>query len=62
MEVYELIYDYCHEDGFEDYGILETVEVKGWGELKKIIKQMRQNGCYNINASYLYSTEEYGGY
>ena len=58
MERYELVYDFCDEYGNEDTNITETMDVSGWGELQECIKMMRKNGCYNINATHLYSYEE----
>ena len=50
METYEIIYDYCGEDGNCDYNIRE--EFTGtWEELQQYIKQMKRNGCYNISAT-----------
>ena len=63
MEVYEIVYDYCGEDGNEERNLYDTVEVSGWGELKEMLKLWRLRGCYNINATYLYDRDEvlYGG-
>ena len=43
--MYELIYDY--ED---EHNIHETLE-GDWMELQDYIKRMRENGCYNIDAT-----------
>lgn len=54
MERYELVYDYCSTDGdWEEKNIHEEVEMADWYELKEYIKQMRKNGCYNIDAALL---------
>lgn len=47
---YELFYDYCNEDGYEERNINETFE-GSWGELQDHIKQMKKQGCYNITAT-----------
>ena len=51
--LYEIIYDYTSEEGYEETNNVE--EFKGsWTELQDYIKQMRRNGCYNIDASEVY--------
>ncbi len=52
MEDYEIIYDYCSEDGFEERNITENFTGTHL-ELMDYIKQMRENGCYNITATAL---------
>lgn len=49
-ELYEIMYDYCGEDGNEERNIREEFE-GSWTELQEHIKQMRKNGCYNITAA-----------
>lgn len=52
MELYEIIYDYTDESGFEAKNCVEEFEGT-WLELKAYIKKPRQNGCYNITAAAL---------
>jgi predicted enzyme involved in methoxymalonyl-ACP biosynthesis len=47
---YEIFYDYCSEDGYEERNISETFEGT-WSELQDCIKQMKKQGCYNIEAN-----------
>lgn len=47
---YEIIYDYCSDDGYEERNITEEF-VGTYEELRKYIKSMRKNGCYNISAT-----------
>lgn len=47
---YELVYDYCGEDGNSEYNIYEIFE-GSWLELQDYIKQMKRNGCVNISAA-----------
>ena len=53
LQRYEIIYDY--ED---EHNICETFDTESWTDLKEYLKQMRKNGCYNIDASFLYEYEE----
>lgn len=47
--MYEIVYDY--DDGWAEHrDNVETFE-GSWHELQAHIKQMRQNGCYNIYAT-----------
>ena len=55
MPKYELIYDYCNEDGYEERNIVEEFDGP-WYELNDYIKVLRKNGCYNICA------EQIGGF
>ena len=48
--MYEIIYDYCDEDGYEQHNLTETFE-GDWLELQAYIKEMRHEGCYNIDAN-----------
>ena len=57
MEVYNIIYDYCTEDGYCEENVQEEFE-GNWDELRYYIEQMRDNGCYNIEATFLYDTED----
>ena len=51
MSTYELVYDYCSDDGFTDeHGIVTTLHCT-WNELQDIIKDMREVGYYNISAT-----------
>lgn len=50
--MYEIIYDYTDESGYEFRNIMETFEGT-WTELQDYIKQMKENGCYNIDANSL---------
>jgi hypothetical protein len=56
--IYEIIYDYCDYAGNEERNIRETFEGT-WAELREHIEQMRRDGCYNIDATYI---EGFGGY
>ena len=58
IQVYEITYDYCSEEGYEETNITERFECETYQQLKDYIKQMRKNGCYNINASFLYEYTE----
>lgn len=51
MEKYEIIYDWCGEES-EERNLKETF-TGNWFELQDHIKQMRKNGCYNIDATLL---------
>ena len=46
---YEIIYDWCGEYS-EERNLTEVFEGT-WTELKKYLKEMRENGCYNISAN-----------
>ena len=48
--MYEIIYDYTDEGGYESRNNVETFEGT-WTELQAYIKSMRKNGCYNITAT-----------
>lgn len=48
--VYEIIYDYTSEEGYEENNNVEQFEGT-WTDLQDYIKQMRRNGCYNISAN-----------
>lgn len=56
MTTYEIIYDFCDADGYEERNISELFRGT-WTELREYIKQMKRNGCYNIDAI-AYSEEE----
>ena len=47
---YEIIYDYCNEDGYEEHNCCEHFE-GSWDELQDYLKQLKENGCYNISAT-----------
>lgn len=48
--MYEIIYDYTDEGGYESRDNMETF-TGTWTELQAYIKQMRKQGCYNIVAT-----------
>lgn len=48
--MYEIIYDYTDEGGYESRNNTETFEGT-WTELQAYIKKMRKQGCYNITAT-----------
>lgn len=56
MTAYEIIYDFSN-DYTDERNISEMFE-GSWQELQEYIKQMKQNGCYNISATALYDYEE----
>ena len=56
-DVYRIVYDYTDEEGYESRDIEEEFEGT-WSELQDYIKQMRRNGCYHIDASFLYDDED----
>lgn len=56
MTAYEIIYDFS-DDYTDERNISERFE-GSWSELQEYIKQMKQNGCYNISATALYDYEE----
>ena len=52
MAEYEIIYDYCDDEGNEERNCIETVWLEGWNHLQDYLKVMRAHGCYhNIYAS-----------
>lgn len=59
MTTYEIIYDICYEiDGIwiEDSNIVE--EFNGtYHEMREYLKEMKQNGCYNISCESRYEIE-----
>lgn len=52
--LYELTYDYCSPEGYEERNIREPFE-GSWVALQDFIAQMKSNGCYNIDACAIYS-------
>lgn len=48
--IYEIIYDYTSEEGYEENNNVEQFEGT-WTDLQDYLKQMRRNGCYNISAN-----------
>lgn len=48
--MYEIIYDYTDDSGYECCNNVETFEGT-WDELQAYIRDMRRNGCYNISAT-----------
>lgn len=50
--MYEIIYDYCDECGYEELNIREEFE-GSWDELQSYLKQMKRQGCYHISATYI---------
>ncbi len=52
MVTYEIYYDYCSDEGYEERNCVETQQFNDWHELQDYIKVMREHGCYyNIYAS-----------
>ena len=48
--MYEIIYDYTDEGGYESCNNVETFEGT-WTELRAYIQSLKKNGCYNITAA-----------
>lgn len=48
---YEIVYDYCN-DYSDEHNIREIFEGT-WSELQDYIKEMKSNGCYSIEATYI---------
>ena len=57
LERYDLTFSYTDETG-EEYTTTDILWVHEWGELQKIIKDLRADGCYNISATYIPSGED----
>ena len=56
-DLYNIIYDVDSEDG---YTYTEEEMFKGsWTDLQNLIKQMKSNGCYNIDANAIYDEEDF---
>ena len=55
---YEIIYDYCFDDGYEEKNVREEFYGE-WNELQKYLKDMRNNGCYNIDATCIDAEVDY---
>ena len=53
---YEIVYDFCN-DYTEERGAVEYFDGP-WTELQEYLKQMKRNGCYNIDCNFMYSYEE----
>ena len=56
--VYEISYDIDSPDTGEAYKDNYEKFEGSWSELQEYIKQMKKNGCYNINATYEYDNED----
>lgn len=56
IDRYEIVYDFCN-DYTEERGIVEYFD-GSWTELQEYLKQMKRNGCYNIDCNFMYSYEE----
>ena len=50
MTTYEIIYDYCSEEGYEERNCYETVEMT-YEQMRDYVKVMREQGCYIISVS-----------
>ena len=50
--MYEIIYDYCGIDGNEERDLSEWFE-GDWFDLQSHIRNMKANGCFNIEANYV---------
>lgn len=51
MSVYEITYDFVSRDGDSwDENIRERFD-GSWGELQDYIRELRYNGCFNIDAA-----------
>lgn len=48
--MYEIIYDYTDEGGYESRNNVERFDGT-WTELQAYVKAMRRQGCYNIEAT-----------
>lgn len=48
--MYEIVYDYTDEGGYENCNNVETFE-GAWTELQAYIKTMKKNGCYHITVT-----------
>ena len=48
--MYEIIYDYTDEGGYESRNIVETFEGT-YVEMQKYLRQMKRQGCYNISVT-----------
>ena len=57
MTVYAIIYDFSN-DYTDERNISERFE-GSWQELQEYIKQMKENGCYNIEATAICGAEDY---
>ena len=57
METYEIIYDYTDEAGNEILNVTEEF-TGSWTELQQEIKNLRENGCYNIVAAVVREGDE----
>ena len=50
--MYEIIYDYCSPEGNEERNLTEYFE-GDWFAMKDHIEDLKECGCYNIDASYM---------
>ena len=56
MALYEIIYDYSDDD-YEACNCTDHFEGT-WSELQEVIKRMRKNGCYHIDANCISEEED----
>ena len=56
MGKYEIVYTV--DDGYEEQNIRENF-TGTWDELRDYIGILKSEGCYHIDASYMYDIEEY---
>lgn len=56
MALYEIIYDYSDDD-YDCYNCTDHFEGT-WSELQTVIKAMRANGCYHIDANCISEEED----
>lgn len=47
---YEIRYDYCSDEGYEEKDIIEEFEGE-YQDLQDYLKEMREQGCYHIQVS-----------
>ncbi len=47
--LYEVIYDY--DDGYDESRNIREEFSGDWSDLQKFIKELRDSGCYNIDAA-----------
>lgn len=56
--MYAIFYDYTDESGYEWHNCQETFYGE-WSELQEHINNLREQGCYNIDAEYIGDPYEY---
>lgn len=47
---YEITYDYCSEEGFEERNVLEYFE-GSWSDMVDYIMDLKKCGCYHIQSA-----------